>query len=204
MARRNMSVGLRLGLLGGTFDPIHLVHLFMGEVAADELKLDKVIYMPAGMPPHKIRDPITAPAHRLSMTRAALQEAPRFEVSDLELYRNTPSYTIDTVKSLLADAERGTELYLIIGSDSLLELHTWKDQEELLSLVRLAVYPRPGHAPDATSIPGRDRVTFLHADDLAFNLSSTTIRDRVREGRSIRYLVPRPVEQYIRQNGLYG
>ena len=195
---------MRLGLLGGTFDPIHLAHLFMGELAADELSLGKVIYMPAGVPPHKNGGDVTAPAHRLAMARLALADAGRFELSDLEISRSSPSYTIETVRELLAGLERDAVLYLIIGSDSLHELHAWKDYGTLLSLVRLAVFPRPGHPPSAAHAPLGDRVEVLSAAGLGFDLSSSAIRERVRAGRSIRYLVPPAVERYIRENGLYG
>lgn len=194
----------RLGLLGGTFDPIHVAHLFMGALAADELSLFKVIFMPAGKPPHKQDVTITDHGHRLHMVRAAVKGEPLFEVSDLELRRNAPSYTIETVRELLMGAERGTELYLIVGSDSLLEIHTWKDCRELLSLVRLAVYPRPGFDPSACDAVSPGRVHLLQTGGLDFHLSSTAIRDRAASGRSIRYLVPRAVEEYITENNLYG
>jgi len=197
-------VGLRLGLLGGTFDPVHVAHLFMGALAADELNLSRVLFMPAGIPPHKQDNSITSHSHRLAMLRAAVKNEPLFDVSDLELLKDSPSYTIDTVRSLLKDADGGTELYMIIGSDSLLELHTWRDHVELLSLVRLAVYTRPGFAPHAGDLIPRDRVHLLSTDGLDFHLSSTTIRERAGAGRSISYLVPRAVEEYILDNNLYG
>lgn len=192
-----------MGLLGGTFDPIHVAHLFMGKFAAEELSLSKVLFMPAGVPPHKQDDPITARARRLAMVNAAVADEPLFEVSDLELHGNSPSYTIDTVRSLLGGADPGTELYLILGSDSLLEIHTWKDHLDLLALVRLAVFPRPGFPPLARDLIPGDRVHVLSTDGLEFCLSSTTIRKRAGAGRSIRYLVPRPVEEYILNNSLY-
>ncbi len=197
-------MGERLGLLGGTFDPIHTAHLFMGELAAEELGLAKVIFMPAGVPPHKDERSVSGSAHRLAMTRLAVEDAERFEVSDMELSRKTPSYTVDTVRELLAGLGTGAMIYLIIGSDSLLELHSWKDHDELLSLVRLAIYPRPGHPVSASRFPWTDRMVVLPGEDLTFNLSSSAIRDRVRSGRSIRYLVPPAVERYILENGLYA
>jgi nicotinate-nucleotide adenylyltransferase len=193
-----------LGLLGGTFDPIHVAHLFMGTLAADELGLSKVVFMPAGIPPHKRDNSITAPEHRLAMVRAAVSGETLFEVSDFELRRHSPSYTIETVRSLLDEAGKGTEVFLVIGSDSLVELHTWKDYTELLSLVRLAVYPRPGYPAEADDSIPAERVDVLQSDGLDFYLSSTIIRQRAASGRSIRYLVPRAVEEYIRNNNLYG
>jgi len=190
--------------LGGTFDPIHMAHLFMGELAADELDLSRVIYMPARVPPHKSGESVTSSHHRLSMSRLAVEDAPAFEVSDMELARPAPSYTIDTVRELLATLQHDASLYLIIGSDSLLELDSWKDHAELLTMVRLAVYPRPGYPATTGRTPWSDRALLLPGEDLTFNLSSSAIRDRVRSGRSIRYLVPRAVERYISEHGLYG
>lgn len=201
-AAKDASMELRVGLLGGTFDPIHNAHLFMGELAADELALTQVIFMPAGVPPHKIGETVTPAAHRLAMVRLAIQDSARFKASDLEISQESPSYTIETVRTLLAELDRGTALYLVIGSDSLLELRTWRDHDELMSLVRLAVYPRPGFPPPE-DLPWRERVKLLPADGLGFDLSSSEIRERVRAGRSIRYLVPRAVERYIEDNGLY-
>jgi nicotinate-nucleotide adenylyltransferase len=197
-------VGTRLGLLGGTFDPIHVAHLFMGAIAADDLDLAKVLLMPAGIPPHKRGGHITAHEHRLAMVHAAVDGDPLFEVSDLEMRRNAPSYTIETVRELLEIRGAETELFLIMGSDSLLELHTWKDHSELLSLVRLAVYPRPGFDPGSIDVIPRDRVNLLSTGGLDFRLSSTTIRERAAAGRSIRFLVPHAVEKYIVDNDLYG
>ncbi len=194
----------KIGLLGGTFDPIHVAHILMGEQAADELGLGKVIYMPAGAPPHKSDDVVASAAHRLAMVKLALDDCPRLEVSELELAREAPSYTIDTVRTLLAELGSETVLHLIIGSDSLLELHTWKDYEDLLRLVRLAVYPRPGAVAAERGPFEEAKVDVLSAGAAEFNVSSTAIRERVRSGRSIKYLVPPVVENYIRENGLYG
>jgi nicotinate-nucleotide adenylyltransferase len=203
VAARDASMERKIGLLGGTFDPIHNAHLFMGELAADELGLSEIIFMPAGRPPHKSGETITASAHRLAMVKLAIEDSPRFKVSDLEISRNSPSYTIDTVRTLLGELGRNSSLYLVIGSDSLLELCTWKDYDELMSLVRLAVYPRPGFSAPAGDFSRAGRVETLSAGGLGFDLSSSEIRARVRAGLSIRYLVPRAVERYIAEAGLY-
>jgi len=193
----------KTGLLGGTFDPIHIVHLFMGTLALEELGLEKVIFMPAKVPPHKDRGSIAPAEHRLAMAELALRDHDLFEVSDLELNRDAPSYTIDTVRRLRGALGPGAELYLIMGSDSLLDLGTWKDHEELLSLVTVVVYPRPGHAADLSRVSESGDMVTLSADGIGFELSSSAIRRRVSRGKSVRYMVPGPVEEYIAEHGLY-
>ena len=202
-AAEEAAVMTKTGLLGGTFDPIHIVHLFMGTLAREELGLEKVIFMPAKVPPHKDRGSIAPARHRLAMAELALRDHDLFEVSDLELSREAPSYTIDTVRSLRRGLGPGSELYLIMGSDSLLDLDTWKDYDELLSLVTIAVYPRPGHAADVSRVSKSDNIVMLSADGIGFELSSSAIRRRVSQGKSVRYMVPGPVEEYIAGHRLY-
>jgi nicotinate-nucleotide adenylyltransferase len=191
----------KIGLLGGTFDPIHIVHVFMGTLAREELGLGKVIFMPAGAPPHKVRGSITSARHRLAMAGLATQNESCFETSDIELTRDAPSYTIDTVRLLRRALEPHTQLYLIMGSDSLLELGTWKDHDELLSLVTLVVFPRPGHALEGPRVP--KNCVVLSAEGVGFDLCSSAVRERVKKGRSIRYLVPSAVGEYITRHNLY-
>lgn len=201
--RERSAVNEKIGLLGGTFDPIHVVHLFMGTLAAEELGLEKVIFMPAGAPPHKKRGSITPAEHRLAMARLAIRDEVRFEASDFELMRKTPSYTIDTVRHLRGMLDPGKRLYLIMGSDSLLEVDSWKDHDELLSLVTLAVFHRPGHSLEGFRASELEKAVVLSGDGVGFDLCSSAIRERVRKGRSVHYLVPTAVEEYIAQNGLY-
>ena len=196
-------MGAKIGLLGGTFDPIHMVHLFMGTLAVEELGLAKVIFMPAGIPPHKEGDSITPAVHRVAMAKLAIQGQSRFEVSELELSREPPSYTIDTVRVLQRCLGPGALLYLIVGSDSLLELPTWKDRGELVSRVTLAVFPRPGHAVEEARLDGPGKLIVLPADGVSFGVCSSCIRARVKKGKCIRYLVPSAVEEYIAEHGLY-
>ncbi len=198
---------MRLGVLGGTFDPIHLGHLLVAEQARDALGLDRVLLIPASRPPHKPGRIITGFDVRLEMMRLAVEGVDGFAVSDLERDPSLPSYTADTLRRL--HAESFAEIWLLMGEDSLSELPTWREPEEIARLARIAVYPRPGAAGTAVAHPGSD----THADRAIrepvlldgprLRLSSSEIRARVRAGRSIRFLVPEPVRAYIAEHGLY-
>jgi nicotinate-nucleotide adenylyltransferase len=194
----------RWGLMGGTFDPVHLAHLQVAEEARERLGLDRVIWLPAGDPPHKQRRPITAQEHRYAMTLLATAEHPGFVVSRLELERQGASYAIDTVHHFLREQPE-VQLYFIMGSDSAVELLTWHRHEELIQACRIGAVSRPGFSLDELqgALPPAhlQRIDPLPAPALA--ISSSDIRRRVREGRSIRYLVPEPVAIYIRKHRLY-
>ena len=193
-----------IGVMGGTFDPIHLGHLAIGEEAREALSLDVVRFVPAGEPPHKPAGSVTSVEHRLAMVELAIAGNPAFELSRIEVERPGPSYTVDTVEALANDAD---ELVLILSAETFAELPTWHEPERLFEATRIAVVPREGYpAPDpawlAEAFPGRElRVTYLEGPRLG--LSSTAIRARVAAGRSIRYLVPEAVEAYIAQHDLY-
>jgi nicotinate-nucleotide adenylyltransferase len=192
-------VSLRLGVFGGTFDPIHLGHLILAEIAHYLLRLDRVLFVPARTPPHKGSTP-TGPEHRIRMTRLATESNPHFAVSDVELRREGPSYTVDTLRTL-RDENPGAEHYLLMGADSARDLESWKDHEVLLEDSTVVVLGRPG--VEASQLPpgvGR-RATVLSTPHL--EISSSEIRRLVRDGGPIRYLVPEPVESYIRSEGLY-
>ncbi len=195
---------MRLGLLGGTFDPVHLSHLILAEWARDELRLDKVIWIPGGRPPHKAGMPITVAEHRLAMVRLATADHRDFEVSTYELEQPGPNYTLHTVQHF-RDRHPDDELTFLIGADSLHDLPTWHRPEEILQLCRMAAISRPGY--DFTGLEAAlpaawlERIDRLTAPTPA--LSSTEIRERVRRGRSLRYLVPDPVVEYIRERSLY-
>ncbi len=200
-----------LGIMGGTFDPIHLGHLAVAEEAREALGLERVLFVPAGLPPHKPDRPVTAPAHRVAMIELAIAGHPAFELSRLETDRSGPSYTADTL-ALLAAGERAAgrtpDLVLVLSAETFRELPTWHEPERLLDACRVAVvpregYPAPGRAWLAEHFPGReDRVTLL--DGPRLGVSSTAIRRRVARGRSIRYLVPAAVEAYIAEHHLYA
>jgi nicotinate-nucleotide adenylyltransferase len=193
----------RLGVLGGSFDPPHVAHLAIASEACHDLHLERVLFVPAAAPPHKGGGERTRAEIRLELTSLAIDDDLRFTASGIEIERGLV-YSVDTLRAL---RERYVEhdLVFIMGSDSLLQLETWHEPEELLSLCSLAVAPRPGYSPEAIAVAaarwGGDKVTLLDVPELA--VSSSSIRDRAAHYRPIRYLVPRRVEQYIQETGLY-
>jgi nicotinate-nucleotide adenylyltransferase len=206
---------LRLGVLGGTFDPIHHGHLLLAEQAREALSLDRVLVIPAGRPPHKPQSPITPYPERLRMCQLAVPPGGDLEVSELERGQDQPSFTVETLRRLRAGTSAGDELWLLLGSDSLPELPTWREPREILKLSRLAVYPRPGEeespgaAAESPAAPPDDLAALLagcevrYLDGPRIRLSSSEIRRRLRDGRTIRFLVPEAVRKYILAKGLY-
>lgn len=193
----------RLGVLGGSFDPPHLGHLAIASEAFHAQRLERVLFVPAAAPPHKGEGERTAAATRLELTSLAIEGDPRFATSGVEIERGLV-YTADTLHAL-GQRYGGHDLVFIMGSDSLLQLETWHEPDDLLSICTLAVAARPGDDPAAIAAAvsrwGPGRVAQLDAP--ALDLSSSGIRVRVRRGRPISYLVPRRVEQYILESGLY-
>lgn len=198
---------MRLGVLGGTFDPPHVGHLILAEEARTRLDLRKVLFVPAGDPWRKAAQEVTAAEHRLAMVRLMLGSDPHFEVSTLEMERAGPSYTVDTLEALHQQHGPGLELYFIVGEDALHDLPHWKEPARILSLARLAVARRPASegwfdADLEAIVPGlSERVVPLPMPTV--EISSTHLRERARAGLSLRYLVPLGVEEYIRRHGLY-
>lgn len=191
----------RLGIFGGTFDPIHIGHLLLAELARYLLHLDRVLFVPAARPPHK-GEVVASPEHRYRMTALACADNPHFEVSDLELRREGPSYTVETLRWIQRDSPAGTEPYLLIGADIARDLETWKDHERLLEESKVVVLARAGVSQSELPERVASRATVLSTPIL--EISSTEIRRLVRAGGSIRYQVTDPVESYIRSRGLYG
>lgn len=197
----------RIGILGGTFDPPHVGHLWLGTLAADSLDLDRVLFMPAAQPPHKRGRPISRASDRLLMTRLAIAGDPLFGLSGIEMDRPGPSYTIDTVAELEELYGDGVALYLVMAADSLNSIDTWREPDALLARIEWIVGPRPGNPmPDRSSLRQRfgelaDRIHLLEGPSL--DVSSSEIRERVAAGRAIRYLVPRGVEEVILDRRLY-
>jgi nicotinate-nucleotide adenylyltransferase len=191
---------VRLGVFGGTFDPPHLGHLVAASDACQALGIGRMLWVPSAVPPHK-RDTVHASAaHRLAMVRAAVAGDPRFQVDDLELRREGPSDTVDTLRAL-REREPGAELCFVTGADNLAEIPGWREPEEILRLARLAVVTRrgDGHAPAAAAgMAPADVVAVTRVD-----VSATEIRRRVAAGETIRYLVPDAVRAYIEREGLY-
>ena len=201
----------RLGILGGTFDPIHHGHLSIAEEAREALGLERVLFIPAAQPPHKLGRRIAGAEDRLAMVELAIADNAAFSVSRIELERPGPSFSVDTVAALAAearDAGREPDLVFIMSGETLRELPTWREPQRLLDLCRVAVVPRGGHETPAAvwlgvHFPGRERrVTILPGPLLA--VSGSVVRARAAAGRSIRYLVPPAVEAYIGEHHLYG
>jgi nicotinate-nucleotide adenylyltransferase len=200
----------RVGILGGTFDPVHYAHLVIAEQAREALALDRVVFVPAGMPPHKLDESITPAADRAAMVELAVRDNPAFAMCRIELDRDGPSYTLDTLELLTAEAARQRvvrELFFILSTEVLDDLPTWREPRRILALCRLAVVPRPGAPlPDRTWLEARfaglaDRIVQIETVPVAH--SASDVRRRAAAGHSIRYLVPPPVETYIRDHRLY-
>jgi nicotinate-nucleotide adenylyltransferase len=196
----------RIGILGGTFDPIHMGHLITAEIVRVSAALDEIIFIPAARPPHKENKGEAPAEDRLLMVQCAVEGNPSFSVSDIELRREGPSYTVDTIAALseqLGDAE----LFFITGADAMNDLYRWHDPVRLLHSCTFIVAARQGVELDESRLAEqfspeqRSRIRIVPTPHL--EISSTVIRARVRAGRSIRYLVPRAVELYIEERGLY-
>lgn len=193
---------MRVGIFGGTFNPPHIGHLIVAEFIREEAKLDKIIFIPCAIPPHKQNQEylsqIASPHHRLEMVKIAIRNNPFFEVSDIEIKRGGVSYTVDTV-SYLVDEFPDYTFYLLIGADQFKELHTWKNPDEIVKKVHLLVFNRYGYTiPESKFSQFADFITIPNID-----ISASAIRNRVRSGKSVKYLVPFEIEEYIYANGLY-
>ncbi len=193
---------MRLGLFGGTFDPIHIAHLIVAERVREEMGLARILFVPAAIPPHKTNRPLSPAWQRLAMVRLATAASPWLEASDLEIRRGGVSYTIDTVRDVRGRyGLQADELFLIIGSDSLKEFSSWREPENLLAESTVVVVTRPGFDPSEAPAQFAGRARMVAAPLL--DVSSSEIRARVRSGKSIRYLVPEGVERFIHEQALY-
>jgi len=198
---------MNIGVLGGTFDPIHMGHLIIAEEAKVRLNLAEILFVPAGLPWLRMNSPILAVEHRVQMVRLAIGDKPYFKLSTIEIERGGPSYTVDTIAELEGQLGAGSELFFILGWDNLAELSKWREPSRLIKLCYLVAVPRVGYSlPDLNSleaaIPGlAQRVTML--DTPLIDISASEIRNRVAQGLSIEHLVPEPVDRYIREQGLY-
>jgi len=196
---------MRVGVVGGTFDPIHLGHIALAEAAADCAALDHVLLVPAAEPPH--RPPAFAPAaDRLAMSRIAAAGHPRLRVSDVELRRAGPSYTVDTLREL-ARERPGDELHLVLGWDAAREVSAWREPAAVMRLARLVVVPRPGHPPPRPGdLPaaGIDPARTLICDVVTPDVESRDIRRMIERGESLAGLLDPAVEAYVRSHRLYA
>ncbi len=197
---------MRIGILGGTFNPPHLGHLVAAQEAYRELDLDQVMLIPAGTPPHKPVDEEPGPEHRLELCRLAVGDDERFTVSDLELRRDGPSFTVDTL-DVLSTQSPSDDLFLILGGDIAAGLPKWHEPERVLELATVAIAKRRGTAKAAVEgalaqLKGGERARFFQMPRIG--ISSTMVRRRVRAGQPIRYFVPDGVMHYISRHGLYG
>jgi nicotinate-nucleotide adenylyltransferase len=193
---------MKIGILGGTFDPIHFGHLILSEWIRESLDLEKVIFIPAFIPPHKTEKIITPSSDRKSMILMAIKNNPCFQMSEYELEKKGISYSIDTIAYYRDRYGLGkSDLYFLIGSDSLHDFHTWHQPEKILSRCEVVVYHRPGYDVDAVESKWRNNVHIYNNPRI--EISSTVIRERVALGLSIKYMLPSNVEKYIRDHSLY-
>lgn len=193
---------MKICLFGGTFDPPHIAHLIIAESILNILKVDKILFIPASLPPHKPASSFSPLNARVDMLRLAIRNNPSFQMSEIEIRQPGISYSIDTIKKI--KKEMGLErenLYFAIGSDSLLNLHTWKDPMGILSLSTVVVIPRRSFEKEKVDKKYLQYVQFL--DLPVIDISSSMIRDMVRRGKSIKYLVTDEVLEYIQKNKLY-
>jgi nicotinate-nucleotide adenylyltransferase len=190
---------MKIGILGGTFNPPHIGHLIVAESIRDQLKLDKILFVPSYIPPHKLFSQVALPKQRLEMVELAIEKNRNFSASDIEIAREGKSYTVDTINSLIS-LHPASQLFLIIGMDNLMDFSDWKSPNEIVSNVELIVMNRPGYDTDVKS-EFKKFATFVKVPNI--DISSSDIRRRIKLGRSIRYLVPFEVEQYIVKKGLY-
>lgn len=212
---------MKIGIFGGTLNPIHFGHLRAAEEVREAFGLDKVLFVPSAFPPHKRKEDVESPFHRIEMTRIAIDGNPYFDYSDMEVRRGGFSYSVDTVEEVrkgLPDAE----IHFILGVDAFFEIDSWKDYRRFLSLCNFIIVTRPGYEKRslAESLPLEVRGDFCYdsakgcyghtsghclnfSEVTLLDISSTEIRKRLKTGKSVKYLIPKKVEEYIKKNNLY-
>jgi nicotinate-nucleotide adenylyltransferase len=198
----------RIGISGGTFDPIHHGHLIIAEDVREKFNLDKVVFIPTGIPPHKLNLKVTPPEHRYNMVCSAISTNPHFEVSRIEIERPGYTYTVDTIFQLKNMLEPESRIFFITGADVIPELLTWKSYEQVFNLCEFIAVLRPGYRKgeliSKTEYLREKYKAAIHIVEAPLiGISSTGIRERIREKRTIKYLVPEAVEKYILNNNLY-
>lgn len=188
----------RVGILGGTFDPPHLGHIAIANAALEQLNLDKIIFIPASIPPHKMKRTTASPLDRLEMLRLALGKNGRFEISEIEILRDGASFTVDTLEAL-GKSHPSDQLFLLIGADNVSEIETWRQPERIFELVTVAAANRPGYKPH-----GKFSSSIIYFTMPPADISSTDIRDRIKSGSSCEEMLPADVSKYIELNNLYS
>ncbi len=199
---------MNIGVIGGTFDPIHNGHIIVAEEARTRMNLAETLFVPAGLPWLKTASPILPAKHRAKMVRLAIADKPYFKLSAVDIERAGPSYTVETIADLQGQIGAEDELFLILGWDSLAELPQWQEPSRLITMCRLVVVPRPGYPRPKlksleASIPGISQQAML-LDGPEIDISASNIRERVAKGLSVRHLVPEPVNRYIKEHKLYS
>ena len=193
---------MNICLFGGTFDPPHIGHLIIAESILSDLDIDKIIFIPSSIPPHKPLHSYSSASLRVEMLQISIKGTHAFQISDIELNRPGASYSVDTIKQIKSQMSLSKEeLYFVIGSDSLVEFQTWKNSHEILSLAQVIIAPRPSFTKDMVKPEFLEQVQFL--DTPQIDISSSMIRERVREKKSIRYYVIPEVLEYIQEKRLY-
>ena len=198
----------RIGIFGGTFDPIHIGHLIVAEDIRERFVLDRVLFIPSGNPPHKANYNVTPAVHRYSMVFLAVESNPFFEVSRIEMEREGYIYTVDTLAHLKELYGNKTEMFFIIGADIVWDLPKWKEPDKLFRMCEFIAALRPGCGRERLlmeidRLRSQHQAKIIAADAPLIGISSTEIRERVKNGKSIKYFVPKGVEEYIFENGLY-
>ena len=196
----------RLGILGGTFDPIHVGHLDAAGAALTALSLDEVLLLPSRDPPHRPGDPLATAFHRFALVALAIQEHPRYRASDIELRRAGPTYTVTTLRELQGSGWKPSQIFFILGADAFAEIATWHEYPAVLECANFAVISRPGAtmAPGPATAAGAAGTGIYHVEARTRDVSSTLIRARLAAGQPIDDLTPPPVAAYIRAHHLYG
>jgi nicotinate-nucleotide adenylyltransferase len=198
----------RIGIMGGTFDPVHYGHLFIAQTALSRLNLNKVLFIPAKIPPHKRKNIITDADKRVHMLNLAIESNPKFETSTIEIDRQKTSYTIDTVRELYQHHDEGTQFYFVMGSDAFKYIETWKEYKELFKIIEFIVMTRQilknGSLDEKIKVLTKEHDAKIIKIEIPFlDISSTIIRKRVKEGEPIKYLLPESVEKYVFDKKLY-
>jgi nicotinate-nucleotide adenylyltransferase len=190
---------MNIGIFGGTFNPPHTGHMIVAEHVRQELGMERILFVPTAVPPHKQELDIAEAQHRLAMVRCAIQGNSNFEVSETEIERGGVSFTVDTLMEFKRRSPHDA-FFLLLGTDNVLEFHTWKDPEKIIELATIVALTRPGFDIERESVTKKKMIV---CEVPEIEIASSTIRNRIKEGRSVRYLVPSAVETYIKEHQLY-